>query len=177
MSFLRGVFIDIGEYQTNVLRDPTTGETNQAVDGEVVPRLFCYTVPEGFSFYIFEMHAALRDNGTFQGDRFGAIGGGGLDVGVSVFLTDPTGTQIKDLLDGLTIQTNTDWGLFGGARSVLINTRGMNVTWTYRSGLRLTNRFSYCSLIRDDVTPLLNFRMAVQGVLIDEATEEALGIG
>lgn len=180
MAFLQGDFISLGEYQVNFLRD-NLGNVNMAIDGEADPTIFCYKVPDGFSFYIDKLMVTMIDNGTFQGDRFGAIAPGGIpDIGVAVFITDPTGTQIKDLLDGETIRRNTDWCSYAGKDVVLINTRGMGVDWDFSSSLgrpiRLTNTFRFCMLIADDISSLVRMTATLSGALVDTAKELEVGL-
>lgn len=177
MGFLEGNFIALGEYETNFLRNG--GSIEQTVDGSITPVLFCYTVPFGFSFYVDRLHVVIIADKKMDGGDFGGIANG-LDEGINIFLTDPTGTQIKNLLDGETIKRNADWGQYSGGSMETLWETGFVIDWDFSSSIgrpiRLSNRLSFCMLIRDDLTSLIRLRSTVQGAKVDAAQEAELGV-
>jgi hypothetical protein len=87
-----------------------TGTKNANVNGSVTPVTFKLITEEGpHRNELYRMVVHIVDAGPLNADDYGGIAGGlvnGLDIGIY----NADDSLLLDLLDGLPVKTNSDWG-------------------------------------------------------------------
>ena len=140
------------------------GDKNCNVDGSETPVVRKFVADQ-----LVTLHRAIitvRDDGVWTAEKFGAIADG-LANGCEFELIQEA--VVNNLLDGLTIKTNADWGRLCNLDFVSIGA-GMNTSlcarWPFSIAgvpLILNTGDSFQLRIRDDLTSLVEFFVQLQG--------------
>lgn len=153
-----------------------TGSKNANVDGSVTPVEFKLTIPSGYRAYLSRMIVHIRDSGSIDAGSYG--NGITMSNGLQVEYTY-RGRSI-DLLDGMPIQTNADWGRvcydvsntdFGSGDNFV------QVRWTFAKAggpLPLSGGQEFIVRVRDNLSGLEEHTFSLQGQFVNYHNAGAL---
>lgn len=149
----------------NLVRNGASADMN--VDGSVTPVHFDYVAVN--DRYVDRCNFVIIDGGITP-IKFGGISGG-LTNGVLVRVVDSDDATVLDFLEGETIKKNADWDFLAGTDNIIENAAGddhMCIRWTLSKGMRgkpmyLPIGWKLRFTVQDDLTPITQFRIMVQG--------------
>lgn len=144
-----------------------TGTKNANVNGVVTPVPFKIVPPAGARYRLHRMMVKISDDAVVSAEKYGGIAALANGIEVEVDLDGDT----IDLLDGVPITGNADWGKVCYDTHVVDYGAGNNiilVRWTFaKSGapLSLTSSDEFRVTVNDDLTGLVEHYFQVQGQL------------
>jgi len=145
------------------------GSSDAVIDGSASAKEFSVAAVGG-DYILSHMIVFVRDRGIFSPEKYGALDE--LAKGLRVEIRDENNIFRQDLLDGLTIKSNADWGRYCGvnverkAWGVGLGDEILIARWSfYESGkyLELLHGWRLQVIVQDDMTELIEHRFSVQG--------------
>lgn len=156
------------------LRDDgtTSGAVDMNVDGSSTPVPYWFPVPTGKIALIRKMIVQVGDTGPLDADDFGGLAA--LTNGIHIKVLDSGDNTVLDLLDGGSINSNSEWAEY------LYDTRidgygagddFVSMEWDFSDfldgGLHLHEGEKLVLTVRDNLTTLSNFEAIVKGEWIE----------
>jgi len=143
--------------------------TKNAVGDYGTPEDFYIEAPAGYTYFLNRLLVHIGDASTLNGDEYGNKTA--LSIGATLKVLDGA-TEVLDILDGLTIQKNADWGRVAYDVHIFDEGTGDNYVMARLtfgaagSPLKLDPGQRLCVRLSDDMTGIDEQYFKVQGYRI-----------